>query len=203
MKRANQILTIIAALLAVAVLASPSQATGCKVAVRRNVVVVQKQVVVAAVPVVALAAVPAYQQYGQQLYGATYAPDGLLEAFKLVFGQNQALISQNQTFLEQLKSQNDFPPLPGKSRTPPMPPADGGGSLADLTPDQNAAVISKIVRSEMPKGVKLSAEARLAMVDVITGGTDAEILAVFRTNCASCHQASAAKVKGGGFTLLK
>jgi len=95
MKQVNRILTAVDVVLAVCVLAAPAQANGCKVAVRRNVVVVQKHVAAVTPVVAAVAAVPVYNQYSNAIYGAAYQPDGLLEAFKLVFGQNQQLIQQN------------------------------------------------------------------------------------------------------------
>lgn len=191
--------------------AAPAHATGCKVAVRKNVVqavIVQKAVAVQAIAAVAVPAVN--YGYGQALYGATYQPDGLTEAFKVLLQQNQDLIRINTTYVEELRRTGRVPP---PSLTAPMPGAEGQGAgagqqgagapdaeivqlfgthcaachdgtvsktkgkgltlltagrLADLTPDQNAAVISALASGSMPKGKPLSAEARLKFIETLT-----------------------------------
>ncbi len=210
-------------LIAVLIVASPAVAdAACRVAVKRQVIVRKQVAVVAAAVVapvaVAVAAVPVagYSAgygagYGQQLYGATYQPDGLLEAFKLVLKQNETLISQTQALILQLPGRGGQagpgvapPPMGGADGQPPQaPPPVGAGALVDLTPDQNAAVIAKVARGEMPKNGKMSAEERLAFIDAVTGGTEPEVLRAFQFRCAACHDGANFKAKGKGFQLLK
>lgn len=200
MKTINRVLSVVTVLLAVLLLITDARANGCRVAIRRNIIV-QKQAVVIQKAVVIKEVVPVTSYAYNNLYGATYQPDGLLEAFKLLFQQNQTLIGQTQQLLNDRGQQG-----PVRGGQSPMRQAEEplvGGQLAEITPDQNAALLSRIVKGEMPKGVKTTADERLRMVDIVTSGSEAEVAQLYQAQCASCHSAVTAKSNGNGFILLK
>lgn len=184
MNRVNRLLSFLAVLLLVLLLASPSPATCRQVVVKREVVVVQKEVVAAAV-VAAVPVVPVVAQFA--LYGATYAP---APSYAAPAGYTPGAVAAPCTqqhsadILRALQLLNDrLDRLEGKA---PLPPKQRGP-------------MEKVPEHE--SGPMTDAD-RLAFVSALVGSDPARFVPLARQHCASCHESAISRSQGGGFTLL-
>jgi hypothetical protein len=96
---------------------------------------------------------------------------------------------------------------PGIDPFTPSPQALKGTSLRTLTPEEVGAFIDRVTSYTMPpkdpQGHTMPAAERLELISAYTGGKVDVVAKIVGKHCASCHNGATAKVKGGGFVLVK